>query len=571
MATPPDDRQDDDIDVDLEAKPADDAPEFEDPSDGPSDGPSEGPPAEAVEPLPSVASPPEAGSAPPRAHIFAFASGRGGTGRSLLAANVAVYLAQTGKKVVAIDADPAGGSLHLLLGMPRPPRGFGEFLRARVDGLTELIVDTPVAGVGLIGGEGSAFGGPRPKQTAKNILAALEELEVDAVVLDLGPPDSTLGLDLWLAADVPILVTLPDPASIEATYRFVKSGFVRRLRATRGLDKLVTNPQGPPRAALDLYRTARDGGGPADRLEQEIRRYRPRFIVNQTRTLPDLKLGGWMQAAARRRLGHPLEYLGHVESDETVWLAARRRRPLMAEYPEAKVAKNIERIARRLLSPGAEAERTTLGPLRLEEDQTYYEILETEPGVSDEEVRRAYRTLKEIYGSSSPVIAGLYDEQELTDLHARANAAHDTLFAPERRRVYDLSLPEADLARAVRAAAANGGRRAPGLPGPSEDRHESPEPVLEVGDEVSGAVLRKIREARGIELGDIAHKTKISERHLRAIEDERFGDMPAAVYVRGYIMEYARAIRIDAQKAAGSYLRRYNARNAPPGEGPAAD
>jgi flagellar biosynthesis protein FlhG len=501
-----------------------------------------------------------------RPQIVAFAAGRGGTGRSLLAANVAVYLAQTGKKVVAIDADPAGGSLHLLLGAARPPRGFGEFLRGKVEGLTELIVDTPVAGVGLVGGEGSAFGSTRPKQTAKGILAAIGALEVDVVVLDLGPPDSTLVLDLWLAADVPVLVTLPDPASIEATYRFAKSGFVRRLRTTRGLDKLVTNPQGPPRAALDVYRAARDAGGPAERLEQEIRRYRPRFIVNQTRTLPDLKLGTWMAAAARRRLGHTFEYLGHVESDETVWLAARRRRPLMAEYPDAKVAKNIERIARRVLS--GESERptgTNAAPLRLDEEQTYYEILETEPGVSDEEVRRAYRTLKDIYASTSPVVAGLYDEQELADLHARANAAHDTLFAPERRRLYDLALPEADLARAVRVAAANNARRPNGLPTPgADDRPESPEPVIELGDDVSGAALRKIREARGIELGDIAHRTKISERHLRAIEEERFGDMPAAVYVRGYVLEYARAIRIDAARAAESYLRRYNARNAPP-------
>jgi flagellar biosynthesis protein FlhG len=527
------------------------------------DGGAEGE-AEALAPL--VEPTAELENAPPRAQIIAFAAGRGGAGRSLLAANVAVYLAQTGKKVVAVDADPAGGSLHLLLGTPRPPRGFGEFLRARVDGLNELIVDTPVAGVGLIGGEGSAFGSSRPKHTAKGILAALAALEVDWIVLDLGPPDSTLVLDLWLAADVPVLVTLPDPASIEATYRFVKSGFVRRLRTTRGLDKLVTNPQGPPRAALDLYRAAREGAGPAERLEQEIRRYRPRFIVNQTRTLPDLKLGGWMQAAARRRLGHAFEYLGHVETDETVWLAARRRRPLMAEYPEAKVAKNIERIARRVLSHVPEGERpaSATGPLRLEDEQTYYEILETEPGVSDEEVRRAYRTLKEIYGASSPVVAGLYDEQELADLHARANAAHDTLFAPERRRLYDLALPEADLARAVRAAAANAARR-PGLPGAApDDRPESPEPIIEVGEDVTGAVLRKIREARGIELGDIAHKTKISERHLRAIEEDRFADMPAAVYVRGYVLEYARMLRIDPHKTVDGYLRRFNARNEPP-------
>jgi flagellar biosynthesis protein FlhG len=258
-----------------------------------------------------------------------------------------------------------------------------------------------------------------------------------------------------------------------------------------------------------------------------------------------------------------VEYLGHIESDETVWLAARRRRPLVAEYPESKVAKNIERIARRLLSGDSERERNTAvsTPLRLEEEQTHYEILETEPGVSDEEVRRAYRTLKEIYASGSPVIAGLYDEKELGELHARANAAHDTLFAPERRRLYDLALPEADLARAVRAA--QGARRTSGLP-VAVDRSESTEPVLDLGDEITGATIRRIREARGLELGEIAQRTKISERHLRSIEEERFGDLPAPVYVRGFVTEFARALRIDPQRVAESYLRRFNARNAPP-------
>ena len=496
----------------------------------------------------------------PRPRIVAFGSGRGGTGQSLLAANVAVYLAQAGKKVVALDADPAGGPLHQLLGASRPPRGFGEFLRGKTVGLGEIIADTPIAGVGLVGGEGSAFGAPRPKQTSKATLGAITALEVDYVVVDLGPADSTLTLDLWLAADLPILVTLPDPASIEATYRFVKSGFVRRLRTTRGLDRLVANTGGPPPAALDLYRAIREIGGQAERLEQEIRRYRPMFVVNQTRTVPDLKLGGFISAAARRRLGHAFDYLGHVESDETVWLAARRRRSLVAEYPEGKASKNIERLGRRILSLESERdrERPPAAPLRLEEEQTYYEILETEPGVSDEEVRRAYRTIKDIYASGSLVVAGLYDDRELADLHARVNAAHDTLFAPERRRVYDLALPEADLARAVRAAA-NAGRRTAAVGAAVEERPDVAEAVIDPGTEVTGAFLKKVREARGVDLGDIAQRTKISERYLRAIEDERFADMPAAVYVRGYVMEYARAVRIDAQRVADSYLARYRA------------
>ena len=520
-------------------------------------------PAEVIDETPSVAA--EEG---PRCHLIAFAAGRGGTGRSLIAANVAIYLAQAGKKVVAIDADPTGGPMHQLLGAPRPARGYGELLRGRAQDFSELVVDTPIAGVRLVGGENSVFGSMKAKQGAKVVLSAIRMLEADYVVLDLGPPESTLGIDLWLSANLSVLVTLPDPASIEASYRFIKSAFVRKLRTTRGLDRLIANPTGPPPAAVDVYRTARDNGGPAERLKDEIRAYRPRFIVNQTRALSDLKLGLWMQTAARRRLGHSFEYLGHVESDETVWLAARRRRPLLAEYPEAKVAKNIERITRRLLSSESERERGYVAtPLRLEEEQTHYEVLETEPGVSDEEVRRAYRTLKDIYSASSPVVAGLYADAELAALHARANAAHDTLFAPERRRLYDLALPEADLARAVRAAA-HAGRRGLGAPGEGSGNgrrelpNESPEPVIEIGDEVTGPVLRKIRESRGIDLAEISQRTKISERHLRAIEEDRFSDMPAAVYVRGFVTEYARMLRIDATRVAELYLRRL--RNATP-------
>jgi flagellar biosynthesis protein FlhG len=367
-------------------------------------------------------------------------------------------------------------------------------------------------------------------------------------------------------------VTIPDPASIESTYRFAKSAFIRRLRTVRGLDRVIGNAVGPPQSALDLYRSIKETGGPAERLVHEIRRYRPTFIMNQTRTLPDQKLGGFMAQAARRRLGHSLEYLGHVETDETVWLAARRRRSLIAEYPDGKASKNIERLGRRLLSLDSERERERpiTGPLRTEEEQTYYEVLETEPGVSDEEIRRAYRTVKDNYASGSMVIAGLYDEHELAALHARINAAHDTLFAPDRRRLYDLALPEADLARAVRAAASLP-RPAPGAgTGEARPSTETPEPVIDTTAEITGAFLRKVREIRGLELNDIAQRTKISERYLRALEEEQFGDMPAAVYVRGYVTEYARALRLDPQRVAESYLTRYRAKQPKAAPAPSA-
>src|SRR5947209_3929530 len=115
----------------------------------------------------------------------------------------------------------------------------------------------------LPGGESSIFGTLKTKQGAKTVLGAIRMLEADYVVLDLGSPESTLTIDLWLAADLPVVVTLPDPASIEASYRFVKSSFVRKLRTTRGLDRVVSNPSGgSPPTAVDIYRAARDNGGP---------------------------------------------------------------------------------------------------------------------------------------------------------------------------------------------------------------------------------------------------------------------------------------------------------------------
>jgi len=95
--------------------------------------------------------------------------------------------------------------------------------------------------------------------------------------------------------------------------------------------------------------------------------------------------------------------------------------------------------------------------------------------------------------------------------------------------------------------------------------------VIDTSAEVTGAFLKKVREIRGLELGDISQRTKISERYLRALEEEQFGEMPAAVYVRGYVTEYARALRLDPQRAAESYLVRYRAKlpKAAPASAPA--
>ena len=53
-------------------------------------------------------------------YIVSLFSGKGGVGQSMLTANLGVYLAQTGRRVLLVDARRWGKNLHSFLGIPRP-------------------------------------------------------------------------------------------------------------------------------------------------------------------------------------------------------------------------------------------------------------------------------------------------------------------------------------------------------------------------------------------------------------------------------------------------------------------
>src|SRR5437762_4963422 len=91
----------------------------------------------------------------PRArHIIAVGGGKGGVGKSLLAANLGIYLAQLGKKVVLLDADLGGANLHTFVGVERPAVTLGDFLNQSVGRLRECVVETAIKDLGLVSGQG---------------------------------------------------------------------------------------------------------------------------------------------------------------------------------------------------------------------------------------------------------------------------------------------------------------------------------------------------------------------------------------------------------------------------------
>jgi flagellar biosynthesis protein FlhG len=185
------------------------------------------------------------------------------------------------------------------------------------------------------------------------------------------------------------------------------------------------------------------------------------------------------------------------------------------------------------------------------DEPTLHAVLGVRRTASDEEIRRAYKRQREIYATGSLATVSLLDEKQLAAAQRKLDEAYDTLLDPVRRRAYDLSTfpdpePLALAATATRPALA------------AEQIMLQEELQREIGPdtEFSGGLLRKVRESLGLDIDHISDKTKIARSHLQAIEDERFDELPALVYTRGFLGELAKQLRLDPMQVQRTYLRR---------------
>lgn len=495
--------------------------------------------------------------------VVAIGGGKGGVGKSLVAANVGIFLATLGKRVILVDAAFGAPNLHIFAGVPRPSRSLSEALATNGPSLVELAVPTHVSGVRLIGGVYDPPWISEPGPTLVRLVCdQLRQLPADWVVVDLGPGLGSPTLELFVEADISLLVAVPDPTSIELMHRFIKAAFLKSLER-RGLAHLAGGPDGVSGAAKD-----HEGGSPSpleiwlaalknqapelDELRAAILGFAPHLVINSARSKSDMELGRAVASAARRRLGAPIRYLGHLEYDEAVWASTRRRRPLLIEHPETRIAKCFERVARGLMAvrpPSLDGE--VLPP------DSHYEMLEVPPTASFEDIRRANRRIRDIYGAESVAISGLYDPVNLEAVHRRLDLAYTSLMDAQKRKEYDMELFPDGVPMPVTPTDALPVRPATKVDDPATLFVRPPMPELAPHTEYSGPMLRQIREAIGVELREIAERSKIGMPYLHALERDEFSKLPAAVYVRGFLSEYARALGLDAERVKQTYLARF--------------
>lgn len=216
-----------------------------------------------------------------------------------------------------------------------------------------------------------------------------------------------------------------------------------------------------------------------------------------------------------------------------------------------------------------------MGPLR----GNHYEVLGVGPEAAPEQVEKAYRFSLGMYGETALATYTLLDPAEVRQARAQIQEAYDILRDPLRRMEYDVregiiarrpvrpepARPEPP--RPVLAPARNPART------PIPPREPAPVPVpvsaMAVGtipmaapelrnvvlpDPVTGAALKRYREERGIALNDISTRSKIGLRYFQYIEADRYKDLPARVYLRGFVMEYARAVGLDPSRTVDAYF-----------------
>ena len=504
-------------------------------------------------------------------HVIAVIGARGGVGGSSLAINLGVYIAQLGRKVLLIDADPVGATLHTLLALRLKATSPAD---EDPDDPDLTPVPTQVPGLLLLP-QAYRVGSTQPIRPGRKPRWArrLRQLDVDTVLLDLGAGTAPSTLDLCSSADQVAIVTTPEPPSVEGVYRLLRAIFLRSLRRSLVEDRfklrLLERAQaelGPLPSPIELVRAvARYDTALGVRAASTLAALDPRLVVNNVRLRNDSDLGPAMGDMALRYLGVHIDYLGHVEQDDAVWLSVLKRRPLLIDSPASKSARNMERIARRLLAlAAARAEpRPKPSPRILPEEPNLYDVLWTHRGATDEELRRAYKRQREIYQPGSLPLTSLLDDDELAAEQARVDEAHDTLLDPLRRKAYDASIfPDDPSPSAPAPAALDAAVQAERALLRRELARE-----LTAETEFTGALLRKVRESQGVELDDIAKHTRISLAHLRALEAEAFSELPALVYTRGFVQQLAKYLRLDPAQVSRTYLRRLRETVAAPDEG----
>lgn len=248
------------------------------------------------------------------ARILAVTSGKGGVGKTMVAANLAAAMARQGRRVLVIDADLGLANLDVVLNL-QPSTTLHDVFTGRAT-LEQATLDAPggfqvlLAGSGLV--EYSRLT-PEVREQFEQLLHSVRP-RYDDVLLDTGAGISDVVLYAVSLADEVLVVATPEPTSLTDAYATIK---------------VLAMQQGRAGTLLAVNQSSRTGEGRG--VAQQLQSVIERFVR--------LPAGQAVQ----------LTYLGEIPSDPSVRDAVQRRQLLTLTYPGSKAAQALQQIATRLI------------------------------------------------------------------------------------------------------------------------------------------------------------------------------------------------------------------------------
>ena len=184
-------------------------------------------------------------------------------------------------------------------------------------------------------------------------------------------------------------------------------------------------------------------------------------------------------------------------------------------------------------------------------DQTYYEILEINPTATVKEIQRAYGHAKETFHADSLAVYSLFSEEEVKEIQSSIEEAYRVLMDESLRRSYDQSHFQT-----VEGQPSEKPSEALGVSREKMTSLSFTSLSFNVDAELyRGKTLKQVRERMGVELQAVSKETKINIKILEWIEEEAFEKLPALVYLKGFLKNYAQSLGLDPQKVMEEYFR----------------
>ncbi len=288
------------------------------------------------------------------ATIVSIASGKGGVGKSIIAANLSMLMAKRGKRVVLADLDVGGADAHILFGMLNPPRTLTDFIERRVERLDEVL--QPISThpfLQLLPGTGDTLATANlPYAKKKRLLRHFAQLKADVIVIDIGAGTSYHALDFFLMADHYVAVATPDPTSVLDLYRFIKLAAIRRvLSAFLSRDAVSETLSERDFSSIEDVIQAVTETDPNARevASRTLQGFQPHLIVNRVSGKSRVNVLH-LKKLLQEYVGGDLTTLGEIPDDAAVTRAVRSFLPVVECEPTAPASLALTQAADALLA-----------------------------------------------------------------------------------------------------------------------------------------------------------------------------------------------------------------------------